>query len=99
MSANRAIETPGQSATVDCPFFLPESPKPQRLSRREVEALTLAARGLTNGEIAEKLLLGVRTVDRYIGSAMIKLNAPNRTCAVVIALNWQFIRFDTILAN
>lgn len=91
---------PGPSTIVDGPFFMPkESPKPRRLSRRETQALTFAARGLTDAQIAEALRLGRRTIERYISNAMLKLDAPNRTCAVVIALNWQFIKFDTVLAN
>lgn len=94
-------ETPGQSTSVvDCPFFMPkDAPEPRKLSRREVEVLILAARGLTDAEIAKRLNLGNRTISRYIGNCLTKLDAPNRTCAVVIALNWQFIKFDVVLAN
>lgn len=95
---DRALQ-PGQSLNEGCPFFVPKSPKPKSLSKREAQVITLVGRGLTTAEIAQELLLGERTIVRYIGNAMTKLNAPNRTCAVVIALNWQMVTFDAVLAN
>lgn len=55
------------------------------LSAREQETLDLVARGLTNPEIAEKLLISVSTVNFHVHNVLDKLGAKTRTEAVVIA--------------
>ena len=60
-------------------------PKPAKLNDREIEVLTLVARGKTSAEIARKLRLSKRTVDFHIDNARIKLHAATRTEAVVKA--------------
>ena len=56
------------------------------LSEREVEVLKLVARGLTNQEIAETLIIGERTVGNHISSILSKLHLANRTQAALYAL-------------
>jgi len=56
------------------------------LTGREGDVLTLAAHGLTTGEIAEQLGIGPETVRTYVDRAVGKLGARNRTHAVTIAL-------------
>ncbi|GAA1730638.1 LuxR family transcriptional regulator [Isoptericola hypogeus] len=56
-----------------------------RLSPREVDALGLVARGMTNREVAEVLFLSPRTVARHLGSAMRKLDVTSRTAAAMAA--------------
>jgi DNA-binding CsgD family transcriptional regulator len=48
------------------------------LTEREHEVAQLAAKGLTNVEIAERLVLSRRTVENHIASALRKLDIPNR---------------------
>jgi DNA-binding CsgD family transcriptional regulator len=48
------------------------------LTRREAQIATLAARGLTNQEIADELVLSVRTVETYVYRAMTKRGVANR---------------------
>jgi DNA-binding NarL/FixJ family response regulator len=48
------------------------------LTRREVQIATLAARGLSNQEIADQLVLSVRTVETYVYRAMQKRGVDNR---------------------
>jgi ATP/maltotriose-dependent transcriptional regulator MalT len=48
------------------------------LTRREQEIATLAARGLSNREIAERLVVSVRTVDNHLHSAYAKLGVSGR---------------------
>jgi DNA-binding NarL/FixJ family response regulator len=60
-------------------------PKLPKLNDREIEVLTLVARGKTSAEIARKLRLSKRTVDFHIDNARIKLRAATRTEAVVKA--------------
>jgi len=55
------------------------------LSRRELDVLSCAAVGATNGEIAASLALRETTVKSYLASAMSKLDASTRHAAVARA--------------
>jgi DNA-binding NarL/FixJ family response regulator len=48
------------------------------LTKREVEVATLVARGLTNAEIADELVLALKTVDHHVSAVLTKLAIPNR---------------------
>jgi two-component system, NarL family, response regulator LiaR len=56
------------------------------LTEKETVILRLVAQGLTNQEIAEKLILSERTVGNHIGSILGKLHLANRTQAALYAL-------------
>jgi DNA-binding NarL/FixJ family response regulator len=56
-----------------------------QLTAREVEVLRLVAKGMTNGEIAEDLVLSEATVKTHINRTMTKLNLCSRAQAVVVA--------------
>ena len=51
---------------------------PAELTRREQEMVSLAATGASNAEIAERLVLSVRTVESHLYRAMRKLGVTNR---------------------
>jgi LuxR family maltose regulon positive regulatory protein len=55
------------------------------LSDRELEVLRLIAAGLSNHEIADKLIIGVGTVKSHVHSLLGKLDARDRTQAVIKA--------------
>jgi DNA-binding NarL/FixJ family response regulator len=55
----------------------------ERLTEREVEILNLAAEGLSNKEISDKLFLSIRTVQTHLNKIFHKLNAGSRTEAVI----------------
>jgi DNA-binding NarL/FixJ family response regulator len=56
------------------------------LTERELEVLKLIAKGLTNDEIAEQLIISKRTVNVHIGSILSKLHLVNRAQVVLYAL-------------
>jgi DNA-binding NarL/FixJ family response regulator len=62
------------------------------LNQREVETLTLSARGKTSAEIAAMLGLAKRTVDFHIENACRKLDAASRIEAAVKAASLGLIR-------
>jgi DNA-binding NarL/FixJ family response regulator len=57
-----------------------------KLTQREVEVLSLLARGLSNEDIAKQLFLSEGTVRNHIASIVDKLGAADRTQAALIAL-------------
>lgn len=57
------------------------------LSPRENDVLGLLAQGLSNKQIASALELSLFTIKRLVASILTRLNCPNRTLAVVRALN------------
>jgi len=56
------------------------------LSDREIEVLQLIARELSNGEIAEKLFISIRTVDTHRRNLLDKLNVKNTAGLVKYAI-------------
>jgi len=61
------------------------------LTPRETELLKLICDGYTNPEIAEKLFLGVETVNSYRKNLLFKLNARNTAVLVKIAIEQKLI--------
>ena len=55
------------------------------LTRRECEILRLVAEGLTDGEIAARLVLSLHTVHRHMANIRTKLGSPSRAAAVAAA--------------
>jgi DNA-binding NarL/FixJ family response regulator len=62
-----------------------------QLTEREQEVLRLMARGLSNAEIAEELILGLQTVKTHVANVLAKLNARDRTQAVIKAYESGFV--------
>lgn len=54
------------------------------LTAREEQVLELVAEGLSNGQIAERLYISVKTVSVHVSAILRKLEAPSRTAAAAI---------------
>lgn len=55
---------------------------PARLTRRELDVLRLMATGMSNGEIAERLVRSPKTVEHHVSAILAKLEVRNRLEAV-----------------
>ena len=58
---------------------------PAGLTARQLEVLALLCEGLTNAEIAKRLVLSVKTVDHHVSAVLDKLGVDNRHDAVRVA--------------
>ncbi len=56
------------------------------LTPRELEVLRLLAKGLTNRQIAEQLVVSEHTVHRHVTNLLRKLDLPSRTAAAALAV-------------
>lgn len=65
-----------------------------QLTPRELDVLALMATTATNREIAQRLMLAEETVRSHVKSILRKLNARNRTQAVVEALRLELIQLQ-----
>jgi NarL family two-component system response regulator LiaR len=63
----------------------------EALTQREREVLALMAKGISNAQIAEQLVLSRSTVNFHVSNVLGKLGAASRTEAVSIALQQHLI--------
>jgi DNA-binding NarL/FixJ family response regulator len=72
---------------------LPRGPQPVTrsnpagLTERQVEILRLLAEGLSNADIAGRLVISVRTVDHHVAAVLQKLGVPTRREAARAAVD------------
>ncbi|PIY44256.1 MAG: DNA-binding response regulator, partial [Armatimonadetes bacterium CG_4_10_14_3_um_filter_59_10] len=64
------------------------------LSPRQTEVLRLIAEGKSNKEIADALFIAEGTVKTHVNAILTKLDAADRTQAVMIALKRGLVRLD-----
>ncbi len=75
-----------------------ETPAAEPLTEREKEVLNLAAKGQSNKEIGEALLISVRTVQAHMRSIFNKLGVGSRSEAVVHGLKAGWFNLEDILS-
>lgn len=76
------------------PTSLPPSDEP--LTEREAEVVILVAQGLSNQDIANKLVISERTVRTHVSNILGKLHLANRTQAALYALKEGWTSLDDI---
>ncbi len=74
----------------------PEQPASDPPTEREMEVLRLAAKGLSNREIADQLCLSTRTIQAHLGTIFTKMDVGSRTEAVVQALRKGWLSLEDI---
>lgn len=83
----RAILSPSKAA---------EAKPETALSEREMEVLKLAAKGLANKDIAERLSISVRTVQGHLNGIFHKLSVGSRTEAIFQSVKRGWLSFDDL---
>ncbi len=69
----------------------PASTYPAGLSAREVEVLRLVAQGMTDAQVADKLVLSPRTVQGHLRSIYNKINVNSRSAATRYAVEHKLV--------
>ena len=91
VAAGDALLAPGVTRRLIAEFARMGAPRtPGRaqldgLTERESEVMALVARGLSNAEIAERLVVADQTVKTHVSRILMKLGLRDRTQAVVLA--------------
>jgi DNA-binding NarL/FixJ family response regulator len=98
VAAGDALLSPGVTRRLIAEFARMGAPRgPSRdsldgLTERECEVLALVARGLSNAEIAGRLVVAEQTIKTHVSRILMKLGLRDRTQAVVLAYETGLIQ-------
>jgi DNA-binding NarL/FixJ family response regulator len=99
VAAGESLLSPAATRALITRFLAHPDPDPRAdparlgvLTDREREVLTLVAAGLSNDQIAERLVLSPLTAKTHVNRAMMKLGARDRAQLVVIAYQSGLVR-------
>jgi DNA-binding NarL/FixJ family response regulator len=92
IASGRALLDPAITARVletyrASPSSVNPTVTPDELTGRELEVLCLIGRGLSNGEIADELVISGVTVKSHVGRIFTKLDLRDRAAAIVYAFD------------
>jgi DNA-binding NarL/FixJ family response regulator len=96
LAAIRTVHGGGQCIPSEIATKMAERIRHPELTAREVGVLKLAASGLSNKQIAERLAVAESTVKHYIVVILAKLEAQDRTHAVSLAIERGIIHIDEV---
>lgn len=99
LSPEQALATAGQGALAastsgeqsSSPPTVSPAPSPDGLTAREVEVLRVVAQGLTNEQVAERLIISPRTVDTHLTSIYGKIGVSSRAAATRYAIEHHLV--------
>lgn len=97
VARGEGLPSPGVTRRLIAEFAAPMSkaepaPDLEVLTEREREVIALVAGGLSNDEIAERLVVSPATAKTHVSRAMVKLGARDRAQLVVFAYQSGLVR-------
>ncbi|MCC3770255.1 response regulator transcription factor [Streptomyces sp. UNOC14_S4] len=98
VAAGDALLAPNITKRLITEFSRMSGPRPplrervQGLTERETEVLSLVAQGLSNAEIAHRLVVAEQTVKTHVSRILVKLGLRDRTQATVFAYESGIVR-------
>jgi NarL family two-component system response regulator LiaR len=102
VNAGESVLHPAIARKVIDRFARPPSKPPEKrgleqITERELEVLKLAAKGMSNRDIASHLSLSIRTVQAHLSAVFSKMQVGSRTEAVVQALQKGWLTLEDTL--
>jgi ATP/maltotriose-dependent transcriptional regulator MalT len=99
LSPEQALATAEQGVLSDSTFTeqtsspppVSPAPTPSGLTAREVEVLRVVAQGLTNEQVAQRLVISPRTVDTHLTSIYSKIGVSSRAAATRYAIEHHLV--------
>jgi len=103
MTPEQALALQSQSSSITASPMLPAPPAPiqkkssaskrhsQDLTARELQVLQLLARGLTDAQIAERLVISPRTVSKHVSTIYGKIGVSSRSAATFYTMQNKLI--------